>query len=223
MWSEYAPPYGKMLAEAAQDPVKRQAGWMTRIHPLVLPSGRILLPLYSDGYNVSLAAISDDNGENWRASQPIIGFGPIQPAFVRKKDGAIVAYMRDSGTLPQRIMQSISTDEGESWTFAADIDIPNPGSSLDMIACREGYWVLVCNDTEEGRHQLTAYLSDDEGQSWAWQKTIDGEEKGQGAFAYPSLIAGRDGSLHLTYSYALNKLKSIQYVRFNLDWIKSPD
>ena len=52
MWAEYALPYVKMIEEAAKDPVKREIGWMTRIHPLVLSSGRILLPLYSDGFNI---------------------------------------------------------------------------------------------------------------------------------------------------------------------------
>lgn len=223
MWSEYAPPYGKMLAEAALDPVKRQAGWMTRIHPLVLPSGRILLPLYSDGFNVSMAAISDDEGENWRASLPIIGLGPIQPSFVRKRDGSITAYMRDSGSLPQRIMRSVSADDGESWTFAEDIDMPNPGSSLEVVGLKDGRWVLVCNDTEEGRQRLTAYLSDNEGERWAWKRIIEEKAKGEGAFAYPSLIEGGDGLLHLTYSYHLKGGRAIKYVRFNPAWIIQQD
>ncbi len=220
MWSEYAQPYGRMLVEAAHDPVKRQAGWMTRIHPLVLPSGRILLPLYSDGYNVSLAAISDDNGENWRASLPIIGFGPIQPTFVRKKSGTIVSYMRDSGTLPQRVMMSVSEDDGESWSFAKDTDIPNPGSSLEAIALKNGLWLMVYNDTEDGRHSLALSLSDDEGRSWKWTRHVEKVDKGKGSFAYPSIIQADNGDIHLTYSHELGKRKAIKHVRFNVDWIK---
>jgi len=62
-WAEYAPLYERMIYDAAKDPKKRETGWMTRIHPLLLPDGRILLPLYSDGYNLSIIAISDDQGE----------------------------------------------------------------------------------------------------------------------------------------------------------------
>ncbi len=220
MWSEYALPYGRMLVEAAADPVKRQAGWMTRIHPLVLPSGRILLPLYSDGYNVSLAAISDDNGENWRASLPIIGFGPIQPTFVQKKDDNIVAYMRDSGTLPQRVMMSVSEDDGESWSFAEDTNIPNPGSSLEVIALQNGLWLMVYNDTEEGRHSLAVSLSDDEGASWKWTQHIEKVAKGKGSFAYPSLIQSGNEDIHITYSHELGRKKAIKHVRFTVDWVK---
>ena len=42
-------------------------------------------------------AISDDRGETWTASRPLIGFGNIQPSLVRKNDGELVAFMRDNG------------------------------------------------------------------------------------------------------------------------------
>ena len=132
-----------------------------------------------------------------------------------------MAYMRDSGSLPQRIMRSVSTDDGESWTFAADLDMPNPGSSLEVIGLEDGRWVLICNDTEAGRHRLSAYLSDDEGESWAWRRVIEERENGQGAFAYPSLIESHDGMLHLTFSYAVNRRQAIKYVKFNPEWIMS--
>jgi predicted neuraminidase len=221
MWSEYAPSYSKMTIEAAQDPVKRQAGWMTRIHPLVLPSGRILLPLYSDGYNVSAVAISDDIGSHWRLSLPMVGLGPIQPTIVRKKDGTLVSYMRDSGIMPPRVLRSVSKDDGESWSLALDTDIPNPGSSLEVITLKDGRWFVVYNDTEEGRHRLAVSLSDDEGESWPWKRYIEKIEKGGGSFAYPSMIQSKDGMIHLTYSYAEKGKKSIKHVVFNTDWIIS--
>jgi len=71
---------------------------MTRAHPLELPSGRILVPLYSDGYSFSLIAISDDGGATWSSSEPLVGAGAVQPTLVRRRDGAIVAYMRKLGT-----------------------------------------------------------------------------------------------------------------------------
>jgi hypothetical protein len=132
-WSEYALPYEKLIAEAALDMEKRQKGWMTRIHPITLSTGRILLPLYSDGYNISLIGISDDNGKTWTSSKPIVGFGPVQPALIEKNDGSIIAYMRDNGGSPYRILVSESQDQGMSWTFATDSKILNPGSSIDAM------------------------------------------------------------------------------------------
>ena len=221
MWSEYAPAYSKMTIEAAHDPVKRQAGWMTRIHPFVLPSGRILLPLYSDGYNVSSVGISDDMGAHWRLSLPMVGLGPIQPTIVQKKDGTLVSYMRDSGVMPPRVLRSVSKDDGESWSLALDTDIPNPGSSLEVITLRDGCWLMVYNDTEEGRHQLAVSLSDDEGESWQWKRYIGKSERSKDSFSYPSMIQSRDGMIHLTYSYAQKGKQSIKHVVFNSEWIKA--
>jgi predicted neuraminidase len=219
MWAEYAPLYSTMIIEAAKDKAKRQTGWMTRTHPIVLPSGRMLLPLYSDGYNVCLVAISDDDGQNWRASKPIVGLGPIQPSIVRKMNGTLVAYMRDSGNAPYRVLISTSTDDGESWSPARDTTIPNPGSSIEAIVLADGRWVMVYNDTEDGRHSLAAALSDDEGKTWKWKRHICRSENREKSFAYPSLIQTPDGMLHLTYSYKEQGLATIRHCTFRADWI----
>lgn len=228
MWGEYAPPYRRMIIEAAKDPYKRQTGWMTRIHPFVLPSHRILLPLYSDGFNISLVAISDDDGKNWRASSPIVGLGPTQPTLVRRKDGAIVAYLRDSGDAPGRVQVSTSRDDGESWSAAVDTDIPNPDSSLEVVALKDGHWLMIHNDTEEGRHRLTASLSDDEGATWKWRRVLEppartgGREEAM-TFAYPSVIQTPDGLVHMTYSYSTAKGNSIRHAILNTAGLKSGD
>lgn len=219
MWAEYAPRYSTLIIEAAKDKAKRQTGWMTRTHPTVLPSGRILLPLYSDGFNVGLVAISDDDGRHWRASKPIVGLGPIQPSIVRKKDGTLVAYMRDSGDAPYRVLTSMSSDEGESWSPAIDTDIPNPGSSLEAIALQDGRWVMAYNDTEDGRYSLAVALSNDEGKTWRWRRHIARSEARDESFAYPSLIQTKDGMLHLTYSYRAGEQASIRHCVFAADWI----
>ncbi len=220
MWAEYAPLYSTMILEAASDMAKRQTGWMTRTHPTILPSGRILLPLYSDGYNVCLIAISDDNGKHWRASKPIVGLGPIQPSIVRQRSGTLVAYMRDSGDAPYRVLISTSTDDGESWSPAVDTDIPNPGSSLEAIALRDGRWVMAFNDTEDGRHSLAVALSDDEGRTWKWKRHVGRAEARDKSFGYPSLIQAKDGVLHLTYSYREKRGATIRHCTFDADWIK---
>ena len=220
MWAEYAPLYSTMIIEAAKDKAKRQTGWMTRTHPITLPSGRILLPLYSDGFNVCLIAISNDNGRHWRASKPIVGLGPIQPSIVRKKDGTLVAYMRDSGNAPYRVLISTSTDDGESWSPAIDTNIPNPGSSLEAIALQDGRWVMVYNDTEQGRHSLAVALSNNEGKTWKPKRHIGKSDNRTKSYGYPSLIQAKDGMLHLTYSYREPAGATIRHCTFSPDWIK---
>lgn len=222
VWAEYAPPYTRVLIQAAQDPYKRVTGWMTRIHPITLPSGRILLPLYSDGFKISLVAISDDAGETWRPSLPIIGMGPIQPTIARKKDGTLVAYMRDRGDLPARVQMSTSGDNGESWSYAVDTDIPNPSSSLEVVVLQDGRWLMVCNDTEDDRYRLTALLSDDEGATWKWRRSLEASESKDRSFSYPSVVQMRDGLIHMTYSYSVPGTgASIRHCTINTEWLTS--
>jgi len=220
LWAEYALPFRKLILAAAEDPVKRQTGWMPRIHPVQLPSGRILIPLYSDGFVQCLMAISDDEGSTWSASRPIVGLGASQPSIVRMKSGRLKTYHRDDGAPPKRALFSTSDDEGETWTVARDSDVPNPGSSLEVIALSDGRWAMAYNDTELGRHSLSVALSDDEGQTWNWKRHLEHVEPGQGGFAYPSLIQSSDAKLHVTYSRKVREQgAAIQHARFDAEWV----
>lgn len=220
LWAEYALPFRKQSLAAAQDPDKRQSGWMTRIHPVQLPSGRILVPLYSDGFVQCLMAISDDDGQTWSASRPIVGMGASQPTIVRMKSGRLRTYHRDDGDAPKRALWSESDDEGQTWSVARDSDIPNPGSSLEVTVLKDGRWAMAFNDTERGRHSLAIAISDDEGQTWKWKRKLEQVEPGQGGFGYPSLIQTRDGKLHVTYSQSLpSEGSTIKHASFDVDWV----
>ena len=212
----------KRLIERAGDKYFSRMGWFTRTHPLELASGRILVPLYSDGYSFGIMAISDDRGYTWSASEPIVGYGCIQPSVVQKKDGSLVAYMRDNGPPPKRAHISFSKDEGVSWTPARDTDIPNPGTSLEVVRLRSGNWVMAYNDLESGRYSLALAMSDDEGATWKWKRHLDGNpaNKVNSQYHYPSVIQAKDGSIHLSYSYFTPEGKSIKHVRVNEDWIR---
>ncbi len=223
MWAEYARPYHRLLLEAAEDPFKRQTGWMTRTHPTVLPSGRWLLPVYSDGFNASLMAISDDAGETWRASGPIVGLGPIQPSVVRRRDGRLVAYCRDSGDVPNRVLVSESDDDGETWSPATDSTIPNPGSSLEVLALKDGRWLWVGNDTEQGRHRLSVMVSGDEGKNWSAPRVLEPREDGGRGFDYPSVMQSRDGRIHVTYSASTDGGRCIRHAAFDPEWLEAPE
>ncbi|HEU0122999.1 MAG TPA: sialidase family protein [Bryobacteraceae bacterium] len=212
------------LIALAGDKQFSRLGWFTRTHPIELPNGRIIVPLYSDGFSFGLMAISDDGGASWHASEPIVGYGNIQPSVVRRKNGDLVAYMRDNGPAPKRVMQSVSKDNGETWSPAEDITLPNPGTSVEAIALKDGRWVIAYNDLERGRNSLAISMSEDEGKTWKWTRNM---EKGAGRYHYPSLIQASDGTLHLTYSIFTGEqgkeAKSIKHVQFNTAWIEQGD
>ncbi len=220
LWAEYALPYTRMIIEAAADPAKRQEGWMTRIHPIQLASGRILLPLYSDGFNLSLAALSDDDGRTWRASGPMVGLAGIQPAIMQKKNGHLVAFLRDAGGAPNRVLRCESDDEGVTWSVMRDTDIPNPGSSLEVIALKnQPLWAMIYNDSEHHRDSMAIALSDDEGVSWKWQRHIGRTDY----YAYPSMIQDRQELIHITYTHNSREGKTIRHEAFTIDWIMQGD
>jgi predicted neuraminidase len=212
----------------AADKLTRRLGWFTRAHPLILDDGRMLVGLYSDGFSFSLVGITDDLGKTWKYSEPIVGGGNIQPSFAVKKDGTIVAYMRDNGPAPKRVHVSESTDRGETWSTVHDHDeLYNPGSGLEVMTMSDGDWVCIYNDKQSGRHTLAVSLSEDEGETWKYTRHLEAHEPGQGGFHYPSIIEGSDGNLHASYSYFIDvahggeeKGKSIKYATFSKDWIK---
>ncbi len=202
------------------DKLSSRLGWQTRCKPTVLPSGRILLPLYTDTFSVSLMAISDDGGKTWFASKPLAGFGSIQPSVLRRNDGSLVAYMRENGPL-RRIRISESRDDGVTWSSVGATDLPNPGSGLDTVRLQNGHWVLIYNDTTKGRKSLAVSLSEDEGQSWKWTRHLERDDVG--SYHYPAIIQGRDGTLHAVYSYFVPGGKSMKHAAFNEAWIRQGD
>jgi predicted neuraminidase len=216
----FGPRYGDTVVAAGKDPAKRGIGWMTRIKPLFLPGGRTLLPLYSDGYSMSLIAISDDDCDSWYPSLPIVGRGDVQPALVQAKNGQIVAYMRDNGEEPGRVQISQSADSGFTWSAAVKTGIPNT-ASVELMVLHDGRWAFVGDDVDDGRYRLSIYLSDDEGRTWKWKRTLENVLKGKGSFSYPCVIQTVDGLLHISYSYSLpGQGESIKYVVLDPAMIK---
>lgn len=222
----------------AADKLTRRLGWMTRAHPIVLDGTRLIVPLYSDGFDFSLMAITDDWGATWKTSTPLVGAGNVQPTVARKKDGTLVAYMRDNGPPPKRLLTSRSSDRGDTWSPVEDTDIPNPGSGVEVIVLRNGNWLLINNDLERGRYSLAVSLSENEGRTWPWTRHLERDadpatgQQEAGQYHYPSIIQAADGTLHATYSYfappasvkpdAEQRLprKAIKHAHFNEAWVR---
>jgi predicted neuraminidase len=160
----------------------QRLGWQPRCKPTVLPSGRILLPLYSDTFSISIM------GEN----------GPRN-----------------------RIRVAESEDDGITWGPVGVSELPNPGSGLDGVRLANGHWLLVYNDTTEGRKSLAVSISDDEGRSWKWTRHL--ERHGTGSYHYPAVIQGADGTIQVVYSYFVEGGKSMKHAAFGEAWVLTGD
>jgi predicted neuraminidase len=220
------PPVGQLRDELQDMQAKlnnrlyQRLGWQPRCKPTVLPSGRILLPLYSDTFSISIMAISDDRGQTWYASEPLVGWGNIQPTVLRRDDGTLVAYMRENG-ITDRIRVAESQDDGLTWSSVSSSELSNPGAGIDGVRLANGHWLLVYNDTTRGRHSLAVAVSDDEGRSWRHRRHLEREQGS--SFHYPAVIQSRDGLLHAVYSYFVPGGKSMKHAAFNESWVLAGD
>jgi len=202
-------------------------GWMTRIRPIITSDQRIMLGLYSDVFNCSLAAWTSDGGKTWECSEPILHpevnmLGNVQPSFAERKNGEIVAYMRDNG-IPNYVRTAVSRDGGRTWgDHGMEQSIRDSGSSVAVEVLKSGAWILVNNDLIDGRHEISVHLSSDEGKTWSHKALIEQAEKDKGSFSYPCTLQTSDGNIHVTYSYKRDDIKgsTIKHVRFNEEWIR---
>jgi predicted neuraminidase len=213
------------------DPLYQRLGWANRCKPTVLPSGRILLPLYTDTFSIAIMAVSDDDGATWTASKPLIGPENIQPTVLRRDDGTLVALMRDAGAT-ERIRVCESTDDGLTWGDVSNSELPNPGSGIDAVRLANGHWLLVYNDSPSSRATLAVSISDDEGRTWSHTRHLEVHQSGR--YHYPSVIQGRDGTIHTVYSTFIAPedngkpgskatLKGIKHAAFNEAWARAGD
>jgi len=207
-------------------PLARRIGWQTKNKP-VLAGNRLVLPLYSDGFDASMFALTEDDGMTWQFSNPILGGAGIQPAILKKKDGGLVAYLRDNGPPPNRMQRTETLDSDMNWSIARDTDIKNSGAGFDGETLSNGDWVLVYNDLEDGRYDLTLALSEDEGKSWKYKRVLEHDDRGDEggtSFHYPSIVQADDGRIHVVYSYHMKDgtkpAKSIKYASFPVEWLK---
>ncbi len=146
----------------------------------------------------------------------------IQPSFLQLKDGRLQVLMRSHNGF---LATSFSGDQGETWTPVTLTDIPNNQSGTDAVTLSDGRHVLVYNNfqtlpgTKKGpRTPLSLAISDDDGLTWHHVLTL--EDSPVGEYSYPAIIEGRDGKLHITYTWrrqrvAHKEVKSEEFATAN--------
>ena len=112
-----------------------------------------------------------------------------------------------------------TADGGRTWSEMTALDMPNPGCPLagSRLSTRE--MLLIFNNAEHERDDLSFALTSDEGVTY---RVIHDLEKPppdtifQYGVRYPDLIRTADGCFHLLCSF---RRTGIKYVRFNEAWL----
>jgi predicted neuraminidase len=174
--------------------------------PIEWPQGVLLCPSSTEnqGWRVHFERTAD-LGTSWEMIGPIndgVTFGVIQPSLLTYRDGRLQALCRSKQA---KIVESWSSDGGKTWSKLAATALPNPNSGIDGVTLADGRQLLVYNHTRRGRSPLNVAVSDD-GVAWRSALTLEAQP---GEFSYPAVIQGRDGLVHITYTWNRTRIRHV--------------
>jgi predicted neuraminidase len=137
-------------------------------------------------------------------------FQAIQPTIIKHANGSLQTLSRSKHDV---LVQSWSSDNGQSWRMITATKVPNPNSGVDAATLQNNIHLLVYNPTFagkewwQGRAVLKLAASSD-GIDWKDIHTFEQHDKGE--YSYPAIIVGRDGSVHVTYTFNRTKIKYVK-------------
>lgn len=181
--------------------------------PTVLSNGEWMLPISLDqrpgfrqfrgcfreldslrGANVF---VSSDEGSTWQRRGVRTFPDPDwhEHMIVERRDQSLWMLARTRNG----IMESVSADAGRTWSEPAPSKIKHPVARFHIRRLQSGRLLLVKHgdkiDSHQGRVQLSAWLSDDDGTSWRGGLVLD-ERKG---ISYPDGFQAPDGTIYISY------------------------
>lgn len=173
--------------------------------PTVLQSGEWLLPIavwdesmFRDGASEvtdrrPFVYKSNDNGLTFRRlGGPIVENRSYDEHMVLEmKDGSLFMLCRTKSGLAE----SRSYDGGETWLKAKDSKIKGPSSRFFLRRLRSGRILLINHHNFDGRNNMTAMLSEDEGKTWKGFLLLDERSH----VASPDAVETESGDIYIVY------------------------
>lgn len=174
------------------------------------------------------AIFSDDGGRTWQTSGPFSENGTGEACIEELSDGSLYYNSRrhwaPEGKNPLRRWTANSRDGGETWGEASICETLPDGPQDTKYGCMgglvrlpvRGHDILVYSncDSSSGRHHGTVWCSFDGGKTWPIKRLVH-----EGAFAYSSLAAGRNGTSSEGQIFLHFESDGSKMARFNLNWI----
>ncbi|MEX2511863.1 MAG: sialidase family protein [Cyclobacteriaceae bacterium] len=171
------------------------------------------------GWNSIQTMYSDDGGLTWASSSneleieidnnKVTRYGAIEPEMIEREDGSVWMLIR---TTHGRLFQSISWDQGETWTDPESTDFISSDSPACLLRLNDGRMVIFWNSCQRwdnprsyamgGREVLHAAISTDDGLTWEGFREVarspDLEiNQGDRGTAYPSAEEMENGHIIL--------------------------
>ncbi|MBR6747512.1 MAG: exo-alpha-sialidase, partial [Clostridia bacterium] len=164
-----------------------------RNKPVVLRDGSWLHCSYDMGSDRYCYSLSKDRGKSFEMHSAAVRLpSPFDETMAyQKQDGTIRMLARTS---VGEIAACSSGDGGAHWSDAKLTGIVNPNSRFYIGRTPSGKLLLVNNDHAKERTNLTLYLSEDDGETWAFSRCIDT----RGEVTYPD-VDYHEGKIYLTY------------------------
>ncbi len=175
--------------------------------PELLADGTLICPSSSEDNNWRIhMEFTKDGGKTWSRTAALndgVTTSAIQPSILKLPNGKLQLVCRSENDF---VLQSISDDNGKSWSALAPTTLPNPNSGIDAVTLRDGRHLIVYNNTKKGRSPLNVAISSD-GQTWKDIAVLENESGGE--FSYPAVIQASDGKVHITYTWKRKKIKHV--------------
>jgi len=184
------------------------SGIQTTSGRLLLPCYASSVPIYDNGiFTYSFVVYSDDNGMTWHRGARVPSGGWFFDFFTGNfgNEAEIVEFETSKKLLISsraawgNRIQSISYDDGESWSKYEDTTLPNPmmGCEGSVVGLGDDMGILFSGpDTDEViRTDMKVYKSADQGARWTEAYHVDTIANGESeTVGYSSLIRMNDGT-----------------------------
>jgi len=154
---------------------------------------------------------SGDRGANWsllgQADVPCRHFD--EHMIIQRKDGTLWMLVRTAAG----IGEAISADGGRTWSASPETVLAGPNSRFFIRRLRSGRLLLVNHHCFQGRNNLTAMLSENDGKSWYGHLVLD--ERAD--VSYPDGVEGPNGVSYVIYDRERTGAKEILLATFTED------